>query len=89
MSPEQIHAALHQRSVSASQVADALNVSPQSVSSVIRRGRGSRRIATAIATVLEQPLDHVFPAYADADRQRRDRAATVRALSQKLSHLAA
>lgn len=64
MEPHEIYEKLKNKHVSARMIAQALNVSNQSVSDVIRNGRGSKRIAEAVAKVLEEPLEKVFPRYA-------------------------
>lgn len=42
-------------------IAKILDFSPPYVSSVARRTRHNHRIAIAIATALEKPVDHIFP----------------------------
>ncbi|SSY80672.1 helix-turn-helix transcriptional regulator [Alysiella crassa] len=64
MEAHEIYEKLREKQVSARMIAQVLGVTNQSVSDVIRNGRGSKRIAEAIATVLEKPLDMVFPHYA-------------------------
>lgn len=64
MEAHEIYEKLREKQVSARMIAQVLGVTNQSVSDVIRNGRGSKRIAEAIATVLEKPLDAVFPHYA-------------------------
>lgn len=63
MEASEIYAELREKGVSARMIAEVLGVANQSVSDVIRNGRGSRRIAEAVSTVLEKPLEQVFPHY--------------------------
>lgn len=64
MESHEIYKKLREKEVSARMIAQVLGVSNQSVSDVIRNGRGSKRIAEAIAKVLGEPLEKVFPHYA-------------------------
>lgn len=64
METHEIYEKLREKQVSARMIAQVLGVTNQSVSDVIRNGRGSKRIAEAIAKVLDKPLDVVFPYYA-------------------------
>ena len=64
MESHEIYEKLKSKDVSARMIAQVLGVTNQSVSDVIRNGRGSKRIAEAIAKVLDEPLEKVFPHYA-------------------------
>ncbi|ULJ61027.1 helix-turn-helix domain-containing protein [Wielerella bovis] len=64
MEAHEIYEKLREKQVSARMIAQVLGVTNQSVSDVIRNGRGSKRIAEAIAKVLDKPLETVFPHYA-------------------------
>ena len=60
MHPEEIKAALRMRGVTSAQIADALDVKPQTVSSVIH-GRGtSARIANRIADIIGKPVHDIW-----------------------------
>lgn len=63
MGANEIYDSLEKNNVSARMIADALGVTNQSVSEVIRNGRGSRRIAEAVAKVIQRELTEVFPYY--------------------------
>lgn len=72
MHANEIYANLAEKMISARMIADALGVTNQSVSEVIRNGRGSRRIAEAISKVIQKDLIEVFPYYVpNMKRQER------------------
>lgn len=81
MKPQEIYENLYKKGFSARLVADALNVTNQAVSDVIRSGRGSKRIAAAIAKLLGEPLIAVFPYYT----QKTKRSDKVNTLKQILN----
>lgn len=81
MEPHEIYENLYKKGVSARLIADVLNVSNQSVSGVIRSGRGSKRIAEAIAKVLDKPLITVFPYY----KPKQNRSEKISILKQILN----
>lgn len=64
MQPNEIYKSLERMNVSARMIATALGVTNQSVSEVIRNGKGSRRIAESVAKVIQKDLEEVFPYYA-------------------------
>lgn len=70
MQPREIYKALEENKVSARMLAQALGVTNQSVSEVIRSGRGSKRIAESVAKVLKKELIEVFPYYAEKPKQK-------------------
>ncbi|QOF67310.1 DNA-binding protein [Actinobacillus sp. GY-402] len=74
MIQERIFQALKNRGLNVSMLAEALNVSNQAVFNVIKQGKGSKRIATAIAIAIDTPLDKAFPYYSKIqhDRVMRD-----------------
>lgn len=63
MNSEKIYQELNKRGYNASIIAEAINVLPQSVAVVIRTGKGSKRIATAISAAMDKKLEDVFPFY--------------------------
>lgn len=62
MQANEIYKSLEEKNISARMLASALGVTNQSVSEVIRNGRGSKRIAEAIAKVIQKDLVEVFSA---------------------------
>ncbi|HGO7051183.1 TPA: helix-turn-helix domain-containing protein [Neisseria meningitidis] len=60
MQANEIYKSLEEKNISARMLASALGVTNQSVSEVIRNGRGSKRIAEAIAKVIQKDLVEVF-----------------------------
>jgi transcriptional regulator with XRE-family HTH domain len=81
MEPDEIYKNLKEKGLSARLIADALNVTNQSVSEVIRHGRGSKRIAEAIAKLIGKPLITVFPYYTPK-AERKDKVISLRKLLQ-------
>lgn len=71
MDSNKIYQELNMKGLNASIIAEAIGVLPQSVALVIRMGKGSKRIATAIAMALEKNLDDVFPFY----KEKKERVA--------------
>ncbi|MFC3875357.1 XRE family transcriptional regulator [Neisseria musculi] len=69
MQPNEIYQSLENHNVSARMIASALGVTNQSVSEVIRNGKGSRRIAESVAKVIQKDLEEVFPYYAIKDNR--------------------
>ncbi|MCI4078308.1 helix-turn-helix domain-containing protein, partial [Klebsiella pneumoniae] len=67
MQANEIYKSLEEKHISARMLASALGVTNQSVSEVIRNGRGSKRIAEAIAKVIQKDLVEVFPHYKKTD----------------------
>ncbi len=67
MQANEIYKSLEEKNISARMLASALGVTNQSVSEVIRNGRGSKRIAEAIAKVIQKDLVEVFPHYKKTD----------------------
>ena len=63
MTKDKIYKALHSQNISASMIADAIQISHQAVCDVIAKGHGSRRVAEAVAKLLDKPLTEVFPYY--------------------------
>ncbi|WP_228776169.1 helix-turn-helix domain-containing protein [Neisseria meningitidis] len=67
MQANEIYKSLEEKNISARMLASALGVTNQSVSEVIRNGRGSKRITEAIAKVIQKDLVEVFPHYKKTD----------------------
>ena len=51
-------------------IAEALGVSSQAVSNAIKQGKSSQRIAKAIALAIDEPLETVFPHYAQKQQKQ-------------------
>lgn len=85
MTRDEIVKALHGQDITIGQLAAALKVTRSAVSNVIAAGKGSRRVATAIAKLLDRPLGEVFPHYA----QPRPRRRTGRGLAVSAAAIAA
>lgn len=60
MHAEEIKAALRMAGVTASQIADDLGVTPQTVSGVIRGKTTSSKIANRISEVIGKPKDEIW-----------------------------
>ncbi len=91
MTKDKIYEALRAQGLSATMIADALQVSPQFVINVIARGHGSRRVAEAISKLLEVPLVKAFPYYASNHSQHyrtNQRQRQVAMLSGRFSAIA-
>lgn len=63
MNAKEIYQALKQQGYNATTIAEALGVRPQSVATVIRGGRGSKRIAKAVAVASDVAFETMFPFY--------------------------
>ncbi|HDZ10047.1 XRE family transcriptional regulator [Pseudohongiella sp.] len=61
MNTERIRELLGQHGYSLSRIAKLLDVQPSYVSLVVARKRRNHRVAIAIATAIERPVDSVFP----------------------------
>lgn len=84
MNAEKIYQALNERGLNASIIAEAINVLPQSVAVVIRTGKGSKRIASVVATALDLSLEDVFPFYAEKEEKRAKRKQKANVLKEKI-----
>lgn len=69
MDSEKIYQELNQKGLNASIIAEAMGVLPQSVAVVIRMGKGSKRIASAVATAIDKSLEEVFPFYKEKNKK--------------------
>ncbi len=83
----QIYQLLKHNGATASMIASALKVTPSSVSEVINRGKGSRRIALAIAETCGKKIEEVFPHYKSA-MTKQDKIDRQAELSKKLAKYA-
>ncbi|MDF1622505.1 MAG: hypothetical protein P1V33_03425 [Pseudohongiella nitratireducens] len=61
MDAERIRKRLSDKGYNYARIAKLLNLSAPYVSLVARRSRQNHRVALAIATAIEKPVDHVFP----------------------------
>ncbi|WP_192874926.1 hypothetical protein [Ignatzschineria cameli] len=61
MKKDEIYQLLKKNNANATMIANALDVTPQAVQSVISNGKGSRRIAKAVAVLCNKSLIEVFP----------------------------
>lgn len=84
MNAEKIYQALNAKGLNASIIAEAIGVLPQSVAVVIRTGKGSKRIAGAVATALDSSLEEVFPFYAEKAESKASRKKKAIALKEKI-----
>lgn len=89
MNAEKIYQELGKKGYNASIVAEAIGVLPQSVAVVIRTGKGSKRIATAVAAAIDKELTDVFPFYAEKANQSLKRKQKTVFLQRKINHLEA
>lgn len=89
MNSEKIYQELNKRGYNASIIAEAINVLPQSVAVVIRTGKGSKRIATAISSAMDKKLEDVFPFYREKANKKAHRQQRATSLKEKISRLEA
>lgn len=87
MDKEKIYQLINQNGLTATMIAEALNVTPTAVIIVINNGRGSRRIAEAISKVCDQPLEKIFPYY-KGQMSKKEKAQKQQELNEKLAKLA-
>ena len=85
MNSEKIYQELNKRGYNASIIAEAINVLPQSVAVVIRTGKGSKRIATAISAAMDKKLEDVFPFYREKANKKAHRQQRATSLIRKTS----
>ena len=72
MHPADIQCALKKKGVCMADIATALEVSSVSVSNVVAGKTKSRKIASAIAKVIDKPIDDIWPGvYTDVYRRKR------------------
>ena len=95
MTPKEIRESLQKQNIKIAHLAAALNVTPAQIYNVIRGDTNSKRIHQAIAKLINQPVDVVFPkravvAQASARAiQRNKRAVEINKLRNQLGELAA
>ncbi len=70
MHPEQIKAELRMRGITASGLADSMDLTRMAVSNVIHGRSKSRNIATRIASILGLTLDDIWPGRYTESRSR-------------------
>lgn len=87
MKADEIYQALKLRGYNASTIAEALGVRPQSVAGVIRDGRGSKRIAKAIAMAGDCSFETMFPFYKEQTLKKITRTKKINDLKAKLGAL--
>ncbi|WP_434777654.1 helix-turn-helix domain-containing protein [Neisseria sp. Ec49-e6-T10] len=87
MNPDQIYQALSEKNLNATCIAKALSVRPQTVANLIREGKGSKRIAKAIAIALEESIDVVFPYYKSKDKKKLDTNQKIEELKERFAAL--
>ena len=84
MNAAEIYQALRKHGYNASKVAEALEVRPQSVATVIRDGCGSERIARAVAVAAKLPFEQAFPFYAKKKARKYQRSQQIKSLKAML-----
>ncbi|OPH33754.1 MULTISPECIES: hypothetical protein [Moraxella] len=84
MQANEIYQALKSRGHNASTVAEALGVRPQSVAGVIRSGRGSERIAKAVAVAGGCCFERMFPFYQEQNNKKVQRTKNIDELKAEL-----
>lgn len=87
MDQEEIYQALKSKGLNTSILAEALDVSIQAVSSAIKKGKGSQRIANAISIAIDKPLEQVFPYYARKQEKQEIRQNRVHQLKSQFSKI--
>lgn len=87
MNREKIYLILKSEGVNATMIATSLAITPQAVHTVIRTGKGSRKVAEAIADICNKPLYDLFPYYKDVETPEEKRMKQA-ALNEKLSRFA-
>ncbi|MCT8765963.1 HTH domain-containing protein [Glaesserella parasuis] len=89
MNQKEIYQALKRKNLNASMIAEALGVSSQAVSSAIKQGKSSQRIAKAIAIAIaiDEPLEKVFPHYAKKEQKQVFRNNQIARLKNQFSQM--
>jgi len=88
MDNETMKSELRKKGYSMAMIASALHCSPGNVQQVVSRANHSHRVATAIALVLELPVEEAFPdvpAYKDVKHFTNSRQERIDALEQRLA----
>lgn len=84
MDSQKIYQELNVKGLNASIIAEVIGVLPQSVAVVIRKGKGSKRIANVIATAIDKNLEDVFPFYKQKNEKIEQRKVQAANLKKKL-----
>nr|WP_279039071.1 XRE family transcriptional regulator [Snodgrassella alvi] len=84
MDSQKIYQELNVKGLNASIIAEVIGVLPQSVAVVIRKGKGSKRIANVIATAIDKNLEDVFPFYKQKNERIEQRKVQAANLKKKL-----
>lgn len=87
MNKDEIYKQLKDKGLNFSMIAESLDVSKQAVHRVISNGKGSKRIATAIAEVCDCSLEDIFPFYAKRMEEKSLRKQQQIALNERLKKL--
>lgn len=87
MDQDEIYQALKSKGLSTSILADALDVSVPAIFNVIKKGRGSQRIANAISIAINKPLEQVFPYYAEKSGKQEARQEQVNQLKSRFAEI--
>ena len=88
MERETIKTELSKKGYSLAMIAAALDCTPVNVQQVVKRLNHSHRVANAIATVLELPIEKVFPdvpSYANPQHFATTRQQRIEELQQRLA----
>ncbi|QGM80695.1 DNA-binding protein [Otariodibacter oris] len=85
MDQKEIYQALKDKGLNAVILAKALDVSVQAISSTIKKGKGSLRIANAISIAIDKPIEKTFPYYEEKQLQQQARKQQIEQLKTKLS----
>lgn len=85
MNSEDIYQALKNKGHNATTIAEALDVRPQSVAGVIRDGRGSKKIAKAIAVAGNCDFETMFPFYREQKERKAKRTDKINQLKSELA----
>ena len=71
MHPVQIKAEIRMRGTTPAAMADQLSLSRMTVSNVIHGRSTSRRVADAIASLIEQPINRIWPGQYEPSRANK------------------
>ncbi len=85
MDKDRINQLLKDNNATAVMIASALKVAKSSVYEVINKGKGSRRIAAAIAEICGKTTDEMFPYYKWKSEHRKEKTKRQAELSKQLA----
>lgn len=88
MDKAKIYQTLFSKGANCIVIAEALGISHQSVQKVIATGKGSMRIAKAVAEICDLPLEAVFPHYKQKEIAAIQRANRQAEINKKLAKYA-